>query len=431
MPRRSFSSVAQSPSGGSNSTPSPGSGSRRVSARRCDNALVSLQAEAQVERYSEVLDFIMLSCRNDNEIADQCHVICKRRERKMSAEEFFHRNFVRILMIPFFRFEVVLKGLKFCSDGCYTQLQNDKRLMKEVFLWLTRWSSTTEIGVTAMPCQNFYDVAARRIRLVGVLAAANSLFENCNSIDFNFIHGHFGFVCKSYPDDKLFDSEKVTEVVHHASGIKVLLPHGLTILRKDILSASAIEDKDDKFTMTRWGCPHSTTLKGPNGLSLNIAKLFESTSLVLLPVAKYMIADAEDKRLATRPSPMQPETIYTVRSGCDDYIALMSGNAPVPPLTPVPVTPVPATPLGMVRAAASDVSDVGEASPSALMNANIEFNSPRTSLISANMDDTRAAPAAAAAEADSDDDLAHVPAPAAAAAAQPVLSSLPAARDSQ
>ena len=88
MPRRSISSVGQSPSG-SASTPSPASASngRRVSARRQDNALMSLQAEAQVERHNEVLEKVIDSCRNDHEIADQCFVICQRRQRKACAEE--------------------------------------------------------------------------------------------------------------------------------------------------------------------------------------------------------------------------------------------------------------------------------------------------------------------------------------------------------
>jgi len=60
--------------------------------------------------HNDVLEFIMQSCCHDHEIADQCSVICKRRERKLSAEEFCRRR--PSLMIPFFCFAVVLKGFE-------------------------------------------------------------------------------------------------------------------------------------------------------------------------------------------------------------------------------------------------------------------------------------------------------------------------------
>ena len=55
--------------------------------------------------HNDVLEFIMQSCCHDHEIADQCSVICKRRERILSAEG-------PSLMIPFFCFAVVLKGFE-------------------------------------------------------------------------------------------------------------------------------------------------------------------------------------------------------------------------------------------------------------------------------------------------------------------------------
>ena len=301
----------------------------RVSAnKKNDGALAALQHEVETTRLVEQLSFIEQECRASSNSLDQCFAQCTRNERKSVSESNVHRNVVVIGQLPGVRKAEGMRKLSFTTEECYQAIESHKATVHEIVAWVSKWSSQTEIGVSCIPICNLQDVLAARVRRVGVTRESYEILIDAKFIDSNFIHGPFG-MCRPVPPGK-----HVTHVVHHWSGIKAALPFGFKVPIDQVALPSLDPHKlHDKFYIARWGLEETASLKGPNGLSINILKLFPENVLIVSKPPPYIIETFADQELACRPSILNPDTPLQVKNAVIAYLASheASGSGPHTP----------------------------------------------------------------------------------------------------
>ena len=119
---RTMSSKRRAPSG----SPVSGEKIRRVSTRRADSTLLSLQSECEQERIKSQLAVILGECQTSQVSMDQCVALCHRNQRKRDLATILHRNFNVINHIAIFRKLHLLKTLATSLVNAYRTYRQTK-----------------------------------------------------------------------------------------------------------------------------------------------------------------------------------------------------------------------------------------------------------------------------------------------------------------
>ena len=105
-----FETMAPAPKKHANATASPASGeqSRKVSNKRLEGTVVSLQKESDTERTTEQMKVIWDECMNNRESRERCHGLCTQIANRIIALPLIHRNWLTFGQLAYLLKEKVL-----------------------------------------------------------------------------------------------------------------------------------------------------------------------------------------------------------------------------------------------------------------------------------------------------------------------------------
>ena len=352
----------------------------KVSSNRQDAAILSLQMEVHGQRLEEQVKLIIDECRLDPGCLDSCYCISIKSSKKRDSSNNLHRNMIVVSHIAAKNKLDVSQPLAVFCDEAWDSIVADKEIVHEVYCWFNDYSPQTEIGVTAIPVENWKNITLSNIRRNADFDRIRACFRGCRRVCPQYLHGHFGF----WPAEDTAKKD-ITQVVHHESATILNLPFGIAIPRSQVAPPCGVfvigEDQTVKkteefFHFARWGCAETCVLRGPGGLNLSMYKLFDDRC-DLPRAAKCMIQSHADMTMATAPSPLAPDVVLTVRKGVLEYIAQVAEGRPIP-----------ATPVAARRALAGS-SPASSSSPASLASSDSPLISRMSGALAAEAFHTR------------------------------------------
>ena len=150
LPRLSAARAASSPEAAG----APPLSRQKVSARRTEDALESLQLESFQARLEEQILVIATESRAHPPSLDQCFSMVQRNIRKRDAFEILHRNDRLISHLAAKMKSECMRELHFATDESYEIMSHHKPTCHECFAWISRWFAHVELGVVSMPISN-------------------------------------------------------------------------------------------------------------------------------------------------------------------------------------------------------------------------------------------------------------------------------------
>jgi hypothetical protein len=94
--------------------------SRKVSNKRLEGTLVSLQKESETERTTEQMKVIWDECMNNRESRERCHGLCTQTAKRRIALLLIHRNWLKVGQLAFLHKECFL-----AKKNIFTEKQLD------------------------------------------------------------------------------------------------------------------------------------------------------------------------------------------------------------------------------------------------------------------------------------------------------------------
>ena len=276
--------------------------SKKVSQQRSELALEAMASEVDVQRKAEQQKHVMTMMERSGKIADRCFAICTQEQHKLQTQYILHRNYVQISDIPCFRFEEPVRRSRIFKSHVFQQISQDKKLMGEVYKYLSGYHGNTAVGVVMMPVEHFTLVSTLQFESHGTLDCHRASFWASDIFCSNFDFGPFNFV---KPLIDTVQDPLITEIIHRETNLTASLPHGLR------LPTSQIGNDDGQFSLARWAFASTTLLKGPGALSLQVLKLYgKSDQRKTLRCERHyesMLVTPQMETIALTPPPEQPD----------------------------------------------------------------------------------------------------------------------------
>ena len=173
-----------------------GSGAKKakVNHKRLDKILSSLESETQAARADEQLKFVCDEMRLSQSLCDQCYGFALKAKKLRECEDEFHRNTNTQSQVAYKHKEANISRLKVFRKEVWSAISVDKKLVEQIWYWLTGQGPTTLIGVVSMPIENWHELADNNTERHGVVSAWREVLWNAESFDNNFEFGPYCFV---------------------------------------------------------------------------------------------------------------------------------------------------------------------------------------------------------------------------------------------
>ena len=132
-----------------------------------------------------------------------------------------------------------------------TAIFSDKKIISELYRWLTGYTGGTAVGVVQMPIEIFNLVSQLQIESHGVLDMYRSRFWEAPEFCSKFEFGIFNFDCPFVSDDDF----TIKAVFHRALKIKAKLPDGLRFVNSRVCIEGGY------YQLSRWGTASTCLLE--------------------------------------------------------------------------------------------------------------------------------------------------------------------------
>ena len=93
----------------------------------------------------------------------RCYCVAVDHAKKMASAHHLHRNNDTVGQVPGYHKEEAVRQSKCLQDKTMMILMQDKRHVEQLYLWLTGYSNSTQLGIVSLPVRNFV-----RISLLGM-----------------------------------------------------------------------------------------------------------------------------------------------------------------------------------------------------------------------------------------------------------------------
>ena len=164
----------------------------------------------------------------------------------------------------------------------------------ELHYFLTGWGAGTAIGVTALPIAKLVEMSFLQTDPHGLLSGPFRMqLKSLQTLDVNFaMWAHFRFwvpdEIMTNDDSAVIMDYKIQFICHSKTGKHIRIPNGISFAVREVGYLPHL------FPISRWGCSLLASLKGPNGVCMDIGKMMteaERADMRLLPVARHTITN--------------------------------------------------------------------------------------------------------------------------------------------
>ena len=251
-------------------------------------------------------------------LCDQCYGFALKAKKLRECEDEFHRNTKTQRQVAYKHKEANISRLKVFRKEVWSAIATDKKLVEQIWYWLTGQGPTSLIGVVSMPIENWHELADNNTERHGVVSAWREVLWNAESFDNNF---EFGPYCFVKPEGAEHADAEVSSIMHRSSGQIASLGRGFRILVSDIGPCPS------QFKLEKWSSVEHCCIKGPGNFTLSVRKLFPDEvqkQYLVCPDPVCMIANARDRSAAIRPPHNRPDTHLRF---CMKFMKLLQGLA--------------------------------------------------------------------------------------------------------
>ena len=160
-------------------------------------------------------------------VSDPCYCVAVDHAKKMASAHHLHSNNDTVGNVPCDHKEQAMTLCKCLKDKAMAILIQDKRQVEQLYLWLTGYSKSTQLGIVSLPVNNFHRISLLGMDKRGFLQKHRQMLYNSERFCHNFDFGPFGFVRPAMADLDATADPMVDPVIHHDSQLQAALPCNL------------------------------------------------------------------------------------------------------------------------------------------------------------------------------------------------------------
>ena len=132
---------------------------RKVSTKRADKVLETMQGEVEANRISEMRQYVWDAMATSQAVSDRCYCVAVDHAKKMASAHHLHRNNDIVGQVPCYHKEQAMTLCKCLKDKTMAILIQDKRQVEQLYLWLAGYPSSTQLGTVSLPGRNFHRIS--------------------------------------------------------------------------------------------------------------------------------------------------------------------------------------------------------------------------------------------------------------------------------
>jgi len=302
---------------------------RKVITKRADKVLETMQGEVEANRIAEMKQYVWDAMGTSQAVSDRCYCVAVDHAKKMASAHHLHRNNDTVAQVPGYHKEEAVRQSKCLQDRAMMILMQDKRQVEQLYLWLTGYSNSTQLGIVSLPVRNFLRISLLGMDKRAILQRHRMRLYHCERFCHNFDFGPFGFVRPVMADLADTADPMVDSITHHDSQLQATLPCNLQI------PVSLIGNLDNQWQLIRWATATTAMVKGPGGMSFTALKLFtkenQQTILAFEAHIACILQDDQDLEIGQTPSLQNPEIVPRLKGKATIGTGSSTRNTPAAP----------------------------------------------------------------------------------------------------